>query len=72
VRRSPKSSPPNEDQPAPAEYTHIWRVRTRLGDRFGTRCKVLSRGGMNSILVEFSDGLRVVTSRFYVRRVKQT
>jgi len=45
-----------------------WRVRTRLPERFGQRCRVLVRGAMNSCLVEFEDGYRVVTSRNYVRR----
>lgn len=49
-------------------YPYVWRVRTRLGHRFGHRCAVLVRGRMNSCLVEFEDGQRVVTSRFYVRR----
>jgi hypothetical protein len=31
---------------------------------------VLARGAMNSILVEFEDGLRVVTSRYAARRAK--
>ncbi len=48
--------------------TYRWRVRTRLPERFGQRCRVLVRGGMNSCLVEFEDGARYVTSRNYVRR----
>jgi hypothetical protein len=48
---------------------YLWRVRTRLPERFGQRCHVLVRAAMNSCLVEFeSDGYRVVTSRNYVRR----
>lgn len=31
--------------------------------RKGERCRVLARGRMNSALVEFEDGYRVVTSR---------
>lgn len=38
-------------------------------DRKGMRCRVLTRGGMNSALVEFADGYRVVTSRGGLRRV---
>jgi hypothetical protein len=49
--------------------THYWRVHTRLADRFGQPCKVLARGAMNTILVEFEDGYRVSTSRNYVRRL---
>jgi hypothetical protein len=51
-----------------SDYTYTWRVRSRLPYRFGTRCRVLVRGGMNSCLVEFEDGYRVVTSRNYVRK----
>ena len=48
--------------------THVWRWRARLPDRHGKRCEILARGRMNSILVRFTDGLRVVTSRYAVRR----
>jgi hypothetical protein len=49
-------------------YPYRWRVRTRLPDRFGQPCRVLMRGGKNSCAVEFEDGFRVITSRWYVRR----
>ncbi|HSJ36023.1 MAG TPA: hypothetical protein VLB85_13310 [Acidimicrobiia bacterium] len=49
--------------------THYWRVRTRLPERFGQHCRVLARGRRNSILAEFTDGTRVVTSRNYIRRI---
>lgn len=48
--------------------THIWFWRCRLPERKGQPCRVLVRGKMNSILVEFADGYRVVTSRYAVRR----
>jgi len=51
-----------------SDLTHYWRVKTRLPERKGERCRVLVRGRMNSVLVEFADGYRVVTSRNYVRR----
>jgi len=52
-------------------FDHYWRVRSRLPHRFGERCAVLVRGGrLNSVLVEFEDRSRVVTSRWFVRRVK--
>lgn len=52
------------------EYPYYWRVRTRLSDRFGQPCRVLARGTMNSALVEFADGYKVVTSRNYFRKIK--
>lgn len=52
-------------------YDHVWWWRAKLGERKGQRCRVLVRGRMNSVLVEFeSDGHRVVTSRHAVRRAK--
>ncbi len=55
-----------------SEVIYLWRVKTRLPERFGQRCRVLVRSrAMNSCLVEFeSDGYRVVTSRNFVRKVK--
>lgn len=50
------------------DFPYCWRVRTRLAERVGTRCRVLVRGAMNSALVEFADGFQVVTSRNYLRR----
>jgi hypothetical protein len=52
------------------DFDCVWRWRVRLPERFGERCRVLVRGKMNSALVEFCDGYRVVTSRWAVRRVK--
>ena len=51
-----------------SEWPYVWRVRTRLGERFGQACRVIVRGAMNSALVEFEDGRRFVTSRNYLRR----
>lgn len=51
-----------------ADLLYVWRVRTRFPERFGQRCRVLVRGALNSALVEFEDGFRVVTSRNYLRK----
>ena len=51
-----------------APYDHVWWWRVRLPGRKGQRCRVLARGRMNSIIVEFEDGTRVVTSRYAVRK----
>lgn len=50
-------------------FDHVWRVRAKLSDRQGQRCRILARGRMNSVLVEFAaDGRKVITSRFFVRK----
>ncbi len=53
-------------------YDHRWYWRARLPGRNGQRCRIVARGSKNSVLVEFeTDGYRVVTSRYAVRRVKE-
>jgi len=52
-------------------FPYVWRVRTRLPDRFGTLCRVNVRGAMNSCEVEFEDGYRVITSRNYLRKARR-
>ncbi len=49
--------------------THVWRIKTRLPERKGQRCRIVARGRLNSCLVEFDDGTRVVTSRWSVRKI---
>ena len=45
-------------------YIYRW---DRQGKK-GQRCRVLARGTMNSCLLEFEDGFRMVTSRNALRR----
>lgn len=49
--------------------THFWRWRKYLGERHGEPCRVLAVGRMNSALIEFADGFRVVSSRYAVRKL---
>jgi len=51
------------------QATHFWRIKTRLPQRKGQRCRVLARGKLNTCLIEFSDGRRVVTSRWSIRKI---
>lgn len=52
-------------------FDRVWFWRSRLPERKGQACRILARGTMNSCLVEFTDGFKVVTSRFAVRRLPQ-
>lgn len=49
-----------------SSLTHLYRW-DRQG-RKGQLCRVLARGTLNSILVEFADGYRMVTSGNAIRR----
>lgn len=54
-----------------ADFPLVWYWRPsfmRPVDRKGEPCRVLARGRRNSVLVEFPDGFRVITSRYAVRR----
>ena len=52
------------------EYPYAWYWKKRLPGHKGQRCQILARGKKNSVLVEFEDGFRVVTSRFAVRKLE--
>jgi hypothetical protein len=50
-------------------YDHVWYRRSGLPERKGSPCCVVARSTrLGSVLVEFQDGFRVVTSRYAVRR----
>lgn len=54
-----------------AAFDHVWFWRTNLPERKGQACRVLARGKMNSICVEFeADGVRHIVSRYAVRRAR--
>jgi hypothetical protein len=48
-------------------YVYRWN---RMG-RKGERCAVTARGAMNSCLVVFADGYRMVTSRNAIRKAEK-
>lgn len=47
---------------------HVWHWKAKLPERKGQPCRVLARGKLNSVLVEFADGHQVITSRYAVRK----
>jgi len=48
-------------------YDQVWYWKSRLPERNGKPCRILARGKKNSILVEFEDGFKTITSRYAVR-----
>ena len=51
-----------------ARFPLYGRVFTRRPERNGRPCRIVTRGTRNTVLVEFDDGYRVVTSGNYLRR----
>jgi len=58
----------SQEAGVPADYPLVWFWKAKLPERRGQRCRVIAQGRLNSVLVEFEDGFRVVTSRYAVRR----
>uniref|UniRef100_A0A6H1ZCP7 Uncharacterized protein n=1 Tax=viral metagenome TaxID=1070528 RepID=A0A6H1ZCP7_9ZZZZ len=48
---------------------HFYRIKRWGSTRFGEPCRVLAGGRNGSILIEFEDGYRMVTTRHGVRRL---
>jgi hypothetical protein len=63
-------------EPEPQRYVYRWGPRgpdigaLRCLSRKGDACRVLCRGAMNSVLVEFNDGSRAVVSRNALRKAR--
>jgi hypothetical protein len=49
--------------------THVYRWRKYRPEFYGLACRVVARGSLNSVLIEFADGERAVCSRWAVRRI---
>lgn len=53
-------------------YRYAWRNNAKRAEMFGRMCRVVARGKLGSVLVEFADnGQREVTSRRALRRTFQ-
>lgn len=51
-------------------FPRRWWWKKWLGERRGQACRLIAVGTMNSALVEFSDGFKVLTQRYAVRKAK--
>jgi len=48
-------------------HLYVWRNNEKRVALFKRECRVVSRGAMNSVLIEFADGQREVVSRYAIR-----
>lgn len=51
-------------------YYYAWKNNPKREELYGRRFRVIARGSMNSVLVEFEDGQKEIISRNAIRRVK--
>lgn len=51
--------------------THVyhWANNPKRATMKGRRCRVLARGTMSSVMIEFEDGQREIVSRRALRRI---
>lgn len=49
--------------------THYWRIKKWLPERFGQPVLLLKTGAMNSALIQFSDGVSHIVSRYSIRKL---
>lgn len=59
-------------KPKRNRWPYIFRWGTVMGmptGRKGQRCRVLARGKLNSCLLEFEDGSKVISNRNALKRI---
>ena len=69
---NPEFALPGTECDSFAEFRYTWRFKRRLPERYGAKCRIVQRStgpGPRNILVEFEDGLRVVTTWRAVKKV---
>lgn len=52
------------------EFPYYWRVRKYHPERFGQACRILVVGSKLSVMLEFEDGFRTISSLNYIRKRK--
>jgi hypothetical protein len=51
------------------DRVYVWKNNARRADFYGRRCRIVDRGStLHSVLVEFEDGSRLVTSTRALRK----
>ncbi|KKL83989.1 hypothetical protein LCGC14_1969190 [marine sediment metagenome] len=51
-------------------YYFRWGNNSKRATMKGRRCRVLARGKMNSIEIEFENGQKEIVGRYSIRKVK--
>ena len=52
-------------------HYYAWKNNPKRKNLYRKKCKVISRGRMNSVLVEFETGQREIVSRNAIRKIKE-
>ena len=49
-------------------YRYAWKNNPKRAQMYGRACRILARGALGSVLVEFEGGQREIVSRRALRR----
>jgi hypothetical protein len=52
-------------------HVYFWKNNPLRAARKGQPCKVLVRGKMGSVLIEFEDGFKMCTGRYSIRPIRK-
>ena len=52
-------------------HFYAWRNNAKRATMHRRPCRIVARGTMNSIMIEFADGQREIVSRRSVRRLAE-
>ena len=52
------------------EYKYEWKNNPKRERMYGKKCRVIAHGKMASVLIEFEDGQKEITSRRALRKNK--
>lgn len=50
-------------------HYYAWRNNSKRATLYGRHCRIVARGSLNSILVEFENGQREIVSGNSIRRI---
>lgn len=54
------------------QWTHTWRWKNFVSDRYGMRCRITARGKNGNIRVLFEDGYQVITLRYALLKIRSS
>lgn len=52
------------------DHVYVWKNNEKRLTLYNKRCRIISHGKKNSVLIYFEDGHKEVTSRWAVRKIK--
>ena len=55
----------------PMNHIYSWKNNPKRALMYGRACRIVSRGKMGSLLIEFANGQKEITSRRAIRKMRE-